>query len=386
MKPVARDRGLDPASPERITSKVQVSDNPPEIERSSAPQAAASPRWRLGGARPGAGVNLAIFALVLAALAAMAAGLFWQRSDTASREAARRLQQGDARTGQLEAQLRQSMEVARDLQARSAVLESKLTEVLAQQAQLERLYQSIAQDGAASVLADVENMLGIASQQLAVSGNVRGAILALQDADARLKRINQPDAVGLRRLIARDLERLRAVPAVDVVALAVRLDAVASGIGQLPLVASLARPSPQERGSESGGTGGFSLERLAASGWRGWNALTAELSQLFRVSRVDAPDAMLLAPEQQYFARENLRMTLLSARLALLARAEPVYRSDLRRAIDWLATYYDRNSKAVASAMASLEQLESNRLNADLPSLGESMTAVRAMRAARERG
>jgi uncharacterized protein HemX len=101
---------------------------------------------------------------------------------------------------------------------------------------------------------------------------------------------------------------------------------------------------------------------------------------------VDAPDAMLLAPEQQYFVRENLRMALLSARLALLARAEPVYRSDLRRAIEWLATYYDRDSKAVASAMASLEQLEANRLNADLPSLGETMTAVRAMRAARERG
>lgn len=363
-------------SPEAQNAKPLTSGATAGSGAASAPRAAG---------RALSSVNLAVFALVLAALAAMAAGLFWQRSDTATREAARRLQQGDARAGQLEAQLRQSMDLTRDLQARSAVLESKLTEVLAQQAQLERLYQSIAADSAATVLADVENAIGIASQQLAVSGHVRGAILALQDADARLKRINQPDAVGLRRLIARDLERLRAVPAIDVVALAVRIDAVASGVGQLPLVAALDRPARPEKRDGAATADGFSLERLAASGWRGWSALMVELSQLFRVSRVDASDALLLAPEQQYFVRENLRLTLLSARIALLARAEPVYRSDLQRAIEWLGTYYQRDQKAVATAIASLEQLASNRLIVDLPSLGETLTAVRAMRAARER-
>lgn len=333
-------------------------------------------------------MTLAAAALILAALAATAAGIFWQRSDSASREAARRLQQGDTRAGQLEAQLKQSLELTRDLQARSAVLESKLTEVLTQQAQLERMYQSIAQDGIASVLADVDNAVAAASQQLAVSGNVRGAIVALQEADARLKRINQPEAVGLRRLIARDLERLRAVPTVDVVALVVRLDAIASGIGQLPMLASLSA-GPRASGqvaAPQGDSEGFSFAHLAVTGWRGWRALVDELSQLFRVSRVDAPDALLLAPEHQYFVRENLRLTLLSARIALLARAEPVYRSDLRRAIEWLGSYYDRDQKAVANAIASLEQLESNRFSVDLPSLGETLTAVRAARAARERG
>ena len=330
--------------------------------------------------------RLALAALALAALAAVAAGYFWQRSDTMGREAARRLQQGDARIAQLELQARQAQDLTRELQSRSAVLEGKLTEALGQQAQLEKMYREIAQDGIGAVLADVENSVAIASQQLVVSANVQGAVVALQDADGRLKRINQPEALGLRRLIARDLERLKAVPNVDVVGLALRLDSVAAGLDQLPLVAGLGSPGAAAgAGAAASSTaGGFSLERLASTGRKGWEALVGELSQLFRVNRVDAPDAVLLAPEQQYFVRENLRLTLLSARLALLARSETMFRGDLERARGWLATYYDRQSKAVANASATLRQLQDSRIAAELPSLGDTLAAVRSARARRE--
>lgn len=327
-------------------------------------------------------------ALVVAVLAAGASALLWQRSDTLGREAARRLQAGDVRIAQLEAQLQQSQEQTRDLAARSAVLESKLTDAIGQQAQLERMYRDIAQDGISVVLADVENALSIASQQLLVSGNVRGALVALQDADARLKRINQPEALGLRRLIAGDIERLRSVPNVDVAALALRLDAVAAGLNQLPLVAGLSPAGDQQAAAQSRnapkGPEGFSFERIASTGREGWRALVGELSQLFRVNRVDSPDAVLLAPEQQYFVRENLRLTLQSARIALLARIEPAYHADLERAIGWLETYYDRHSRPVSNAAASLRQLQATRIAADLPSLGETLAAVRSARAARD--
>lgn len=364
-----------------------MSENPTQSPEPAAPQPPSGGRSGLPVRSLLTGTRLAVAALALAAIATTAAGIFWKRSDNVSRETARRLQQGDARAGQLEAQLRQSLELTRELQSRAAVMESKLTEVLTQQAQLERMYQSIARDGILSVLSDVESSVALASQQLAVSGNVLGAIVALQDADTRLKRFNQPEAVGLRRLIARDIERLRAVPVVDVIAIVVRLDATASAAGQLPLLATLSpAQAAREPGAASGAPqAGSTLERLAASGWRGWRSLVGEISQLLRVSRVDEPDAVLLAPEQQYFVRENLRLRLLSARLALLSRAEPVYRNDLRRAIDWIGAYYDRSDKGVANAISSLEQLESNRLVVELPSLGETVTAIRTARAARER-
>jgi uroporphyrin-3 C-methyltransferase len=129
----------------------------------------------------------------------------------------------------------------------------------------------------------------------------------------------------------------------------------------------------------------FSFARLASTSRLGWQAFVAELSQLFRVSRVDAPDVVLLAPEQQYFVRENLRLTLLSARLALLARSEPLFRADLKRAIDWLNVYYDTRQRSVVNAIAALRQLQDTRIAAELPSLGDTLAAVRAARDARER-
>lgn len=359
------------------------------------PSPAAAPAVATAGAAPSGpaasgtagGRLLALLGLLVALGAAAAAGVLWQRSDAVGREAARRLQQSDARVEQLDAQVKAMQEASRELQARSAVLEVKLTEALGQQAQLERMYKDMSLQSVASTLADVESSVGLASQQLLVSGNVRGAIVALQDADARLQRINQPEALGLRRLIAREIDRLSAVPTVDVAALALRLDTVAAGIEELPLLAGLSRPaqaaSPMP-GAESQASGGFTFQQLATTGRRGWEALLGELSQLFRVNRVDRPDALLLAPEQQYFVRENLRLALLSARLALLARAEPVFRADLERAAGWLRAYFDKDSRAVANKLAMIEQLRASPVSAELPSLGDTLAAVRAARVARE--
>ena len=149
-------------------------------------------------------------ALILGAVSLVLAVALWQRAESIAQEAARRLQAGDVRVTQLEGQLKQTQDQSRDLQARSGVLESKLTEALGQQAQLERMYRDIAQDSIDTVLADVESAVAIASQQLAISGNVQGALAALADADGRLARIRQPQAIGMRRLLQRDIDRLKA--------------------------------------------------------------------------------------------------------------------------------------------------------------------------------
>ena len=368
-----------PAAPN--TPPDNVKPEPPAAEPRAPGSGASGRRPRVLSAS-----RLSTAGLIVAVLAGALSLYQWQRSDAQGREAARRLQASDARVAQLEAQAKQSQDLAREIQSRSAVLESKLTEALGQQAQLERMYRDIAADSVDAALADVENSVSIATQQLLVSGNIQGALVALQDADGRLKRINQPQALGLRRLIARDIERLRALPSIDVVGIALRLDSVASSLDQLPLVAGLTPAGAAARESEAlaDKSTGFSFERIASTSRRGWEALLAELSLLFRVNRVEAPDALLLAPSQQYFVRENLRLTLLSARLALLARAEPLFRSDVERAIGWLNAYYDRQNRGVANAVATLRQLQSTRIAHDLPSMGDTLAAVRAARSARE--
>ena len=110
------------------------------------------------------------------------------------------------------------------------------------------------------------------------------------------------------------------------------------------------------------------------------------MRSLVRVTRIDKPEAMLLAPEQAYFLRENLKLRLFGARMALLARDEASYREDLKLARTWISKYFDGQAKPTVAAQASLKSLQDSALNIALPDLNQSVNAIRAARAAREKG
>ena len=105
-----------------------------------------------------------------------------------------------------------------------------------------------------------------------------------------------------------------------------------------------------------------------------------------RVLRVESNDVPLVAPDQQFFLRENLRMRLLSARFALLAREDEAFAADLRSAREWLGQYFDMRDRRVAAARAALEELEHTPVEIQLPIRLESVDAVRGERLVRERG
>ncbi len=336
-------------------------------------------------ARFGIGTILATVALVLGVGAAI---LGWQRADRLEREAARRLQTGEQRVIEVEQQLRLSNDALRDVQNRAAVIENKLSEAIGQQVQLERRYKDIASDGIDVVLADVETSVSLAAQQLVLGGNVQGALAAMQEAEDRLKRSSEPVLINVRRVVERDIDRLKSVPAVDLTSLALRIDTLIQAIDTLPMLASAtAAPSvvlePPADAAETDGAGA-TFDRLASRGRRGWDSLRGEFQDLFRVRRLDAPEAALLAPEQSYFVRENLRLTLLGARLALLSRNQTVFRADLERASKWIGTYYDRQSRGVGNVLTSLQQLQSSQVSVEVPGLSDSLNAVRSARSARE--
>jgi uroporphyrin-3 C-methyltransferase/uroporphyrinogen III methyltransferase/synthase len=314
-------------------------------------------------------------------------------------EATRRLQAADQRLVQLEATLGQAQSQLRDAQNRTAVLESRVLETAGLQAQLEKLYRSLAEDSADVLLAEIESALSLSSQQLALGTSPQAALGALQEIEVRLARQNDPSLGGVRRALLQDIDRLKAHPAADIAALALRLDGLLGAIDQYPLMASMRVPAaaapaasaPGAAGSTTPPAGngrpasvGEATSRATDAAAAGLSALRNELQQLFRVRRVDAPDAALLAPEQAYFLRQNLRLLLLNARLALLSRNESLFRNDVERAVDWLRSYYDPEHRGVASAGAQLRQMLGARIALEAPTLAESLAAVRAARAARE--
>jgi len=320
---------------------------------------------------------------MLLALAALA--LYVQnRIGRSERDLARRLQTIEVREQQFEQQVKLLGDTLREAQGKAAVVEAKLADTLGQQAQLRQLYEQMALSRGDAMLGDVENAVMIASQQLQLGGNVQSALLALQDADQVLSRSNQPALIGLRRHLARDIERLKAMPLNDFAAAVSKLDAVIALADQLPLVADINLRGRAEPGViEPARSGLLGLpERVARTSLQGWEGFIAEMRQLVRVQRLDQPEALLLSPDQRFFARENLRLLLLNARLNLLARNEALFRGDIERATRAIDRWFDVNQRPVASALASMRQLQSTSLSLQMPSLAETAAAVRAARAA----
>jgi uroporphyrin-3 C-methyltransferase len=348
-----------------------------ETETPTPPPAPAPPP----PAAPKSG-RASILALVAVLLVAALAALFWfdARSRIAATEEqlARRLRdiEADSRDARLVA--RQAQEALRETQGRLGQLESRVAESQSQQLSLEALYQELSRNRDEWQLAEIEQILAIASQQLQLAGNVRAALLALQLADGRLARADRPQFLPIRRALARDIERLKAAPAIDLPGMGARLDGVIASIDALPLAYD-ERAEPAKAPPSATEPGGGFFARLGAEVWR-------ELSQLIVVRRIGANEPPLLPPSQAYFARENLRLRLLNARASLLLRDEAGYRGDLRAASAWIQRYFDPRSKRTADALSQLKQLSASSISFEMPSISESLDAVRGYKSRRERG
>jgi len=348
-----------------------VNDSVPESPQSSA--------------APGRGALLrsAGLALGIAALAAAFAAWVWYDSRTEigalREETAAKLAEGDAQARGSRLLAEQAREAMAAVQVKLGVLESRLAESQDQRIALEALYQELSRNRDEWAYAEIEQSLAIASQQLALAGNVKAALIALQTADTRLQRMDRPQLTALRKSINGDIARLKAAPHVDTLAISTRLDALIAQVDKLPLAMEV-RPQPEQPPAAAPGAS-------EGNPWtRFWRDVWAELRQLIRVQQMDKPDAALLAPSQSFFLRENLRLRLIGARLALLARDATSYKSDLKAARDWLNRYYDARNSSVAQAQGILRNLHDAEVGIEAPEISATLEAMRNLRAACERG
>jgi uroporphyrin-III C-methyltransferase len=331
--------------------------------------------------RTAAGRGLSVLALLLSLVAVGVSGWQWLESRRISsgleKDLAIRLAEIDGASRDARALSAGTRDVVRDAEARLGQLEARLAEMQNQRFALETLYQELSRSRDEWTLAEVEQILLIASQQLQLANNVKAALIALEAADARLARSDRPQLTQLRRVVARDIEQLKAAPFVDVTGMGLKIERVAEAVGGLPL-AMEARPAASAPSGPDAA--------VVASGWRALvEELWRDLRSMVRIETSDSAEVPLLAPDQVFFLRENLKLRLLSARLALLSRDEKTFRADLGAAIGWLKRFYDGGSPAVVSATATLEQLSKSDIQIELPDVGASLDAVRNYRLVRER-
>ena len=322
------------------------------------------------------------FALIGMALVAALSTLYWvdvrQRLSGTQDELARRLRDVEADAREARSVARMAQDALRDSQAKIALLDARLAESQTQQLSLQALYQDLSRNRDEWQLAEIEQVLAIASQQLQLSGNVRAALLALQLAEARLSRNDRPQFAPIKAALGRDIERLKALPAIDLPAMSVRIGSLVAGVDGMPLAFEERGERPAAAKEAPAGAERGWWSRLAAEVW-------GELRQLVVVRQMNAPEPPLLPPTQAYFVRENLRLRLLNARLSLLARDEAGYREDLRASQAWIRRYYDPRAKVTVDALAQLKDLSSASLSFEMPNITESLDAVCAYNSRRER-
>jgi uroporphyrin-3 C-methyltransferase len=345
-----------------------------EGESGTTEKTASSPRTVLASLRRPA---------PLIALAALAL-LTWQWIETRGRmgdmqqELARRLSEGDSVARESRVLSKQNQESLATLQAKIGALEAKLGESQSQQLALEAMYQELTRNRDERLLSEIEQALNAAAQQLQLAGNVEAALIALQGADARLASAGRMQFLPLRKVIARDIERLKLLPLADMPGIALKLESVIGAVDSLPL-AFEAKPRAEAPKA-------LRPPLASASFWQDLGGeLWGELKGLIRVERLDLPDPALLSPTHAFFLRENLKLRLVNARLALLQRDSKSFRLDVKQAQTWIERYFDTRPRQTQSALATLKQLAGADVSVELPSLGESLIVLRNFKVARER-
>lgn len=341
--------------------------------------------------------------LILAALSGLS---LWQAVSTASRvrdieqELVRRQQDSQNLATEARVLARQTQDLTRETAARTALLEARMSEVVMQRGQLDDLIQSLSRSRDENLVAELDASMRVAQQQAALTGSAEPIVAALKAADERLSHARQPRLDPLRRAIMRDLDRVKLQAVADLPSMIAKLDEAMRLVDEIPLIRD--REAANNDRSKSGAARAGVLDAPGAgpaqateprtpswaaewSAWmhQAWEKFGAsiwhEVRSLVRVSRIQNPEAMLITPDQSFFLRENLKLKLLNARLALLSRQTNTAQSDISAALDTVARYFDPASRKGAVVQELLRRVLAQSAQTGVPRPDETTAALAAV-------
>ena len=298
---------------------------------------------------------------------------------------------------------KQALDSVRDLNGKLGVLDERVAESQMQRSQVEDLIQSLSRSRDENVLADVEAGLRVAMQQAALTGSSDPIVAILKQSDERLARYNNPRLDRIRRAVARDLDRARTASGVDVPSLTIRLDEAVRMVDELPLVSTPERATAAGRAAASAALAASASPRAVAKAgsaasssasasapppawlaslehaWEGFSVpFLNELKQAVRVTSIEHPEAALMTPDQSFFLRENLKLRLLNARLAILSRQFDLAQADLQQAQTALDRYFDHSSRRVVAVSDQLKQVSAQAKQVSFPRPDDTLAAIAA--------
>ncbi|NML30989.1 fused uroporphyrinogen-III synthase HemD/membrane protein HemX [Paraburkholderia antibiotica] len=384
VQPVSSNPAHSPAQ-SRMT-ETNASTNPSPQPSATAPLPPNQPftPYEAQKRRSASGPLLWLVVVVIACAAGVGGYALNRKVVRTEQQLTQRQQANDTQANELRIKIDQALATVHQSDSQVAQLEGKLADAQAAQQALQQQYSDLARNRDDWTLAEVGQMLSAASQQLQLTGNTQLALFALQSADTRLAASDSPQAVAVRKAIAQDIDKLKAAPSTDLTGLAIKLDNAIDHVDSLPLSGE----TPVPHATPHAATWADTAKVAAATGkprWEVWfdevtHGIGQQLTSLVQVRRIDHADAMLVAPDQGYFVRENLKMRLLSARLALLSRNQTTLKSDLQASQAALARYFDASSKDTQMVIDLVRQVDAGSAAVELPNLDTSLQAVNQYR------
>ena len=373
---------------------------PPPVENAIAapvPLPAETPAQAHGAGRSGGRLGWAAVAALLLVGLVLSLVLAWkadQHVTSLEQELVKRQMDSAAQATEARVLAKAAEEGMRDMAAKLALVEGRVAEVAIQRSQLEDLLQSLSRSRDENVVVDIEASIRVALQQNAITGSAEPLVATLKQSDERLARYNQPRLEGVRRAISRDLDRVKAVNVTDISALTIKLDEAVRMVDELPLL-SASEPrgeagrvsavmSPTRAAGPAPAVGTLAWFRDLGQTWdAAWQRVWLEAKSLVRVTRIDQPDAMLLAPEQAFFLKENLKLRLLNARLALLSRQFETAQSDLKISQFSIDRYFDKSARRTLLATELIKQVATQARQVGVPRPDDTLAALAAAGAGR---
>ncbi len=314
---------------------------------------------------------------LLALLGLLSSMLLWQKLSHIQEQLAKQSAEAGAQALDARTLARQAQELSRDAAARVALFEARLNEIALQRTQLQELMQSLSRSRDENLVVDIESSIRLAQQQAQLTGSVEPLLAALKSADQRVSRAAQPRLSPLQRAIVRDIDRIKAAVVSDTPSLLVKLDELVRLADELVL-ANAVVPAVAIAAAKQ-------AQIVAPLSWweRSIQTVLDEFRGLMRVSRIEAPEAALLSPEQSFFLRENFKLKLLNARLGLLARQMESARADLLSARSALEKYFETSSRKTQIASALLLQVHQQMQQMQLPRVDDTLAALATAAAGR---
>lgn len=341
-------------------------------------------------------------AIVVIAVAGATIWYLQQQNQRYSSDLEQQLQANIRASNHANGQAQEALSLIHAQQQKLTVLEQRLASIQEQAADLNQALQTLTDAGTEVILLnDIDHLVTIAQQQLSLGGNVANAIVSLETAQARLARANRPTLASLQQTINGDLDRLRAASTTDIASLSRQLELLSEQLNNAPLLmpddtqltpTTLVGANELIHESSTPSSILHQDDQVKESAWwerslltakrlfdRGVNAIRHDLGEFISIRRVDDASALLMTPEQANRFRDNLRLRVSSAKLALMTNQPAVWKTETAAIVQAIEQRFDLRSSASMVALQSATALNQVNIVSDLPTVDNSLSALEAL-------